>query len=250
MSIGLALLVSADSDTIQHFSHALQELSITPEVCREVPAAMILLNRRKYDAVIVDLQLEGQSAQILDETHHSASNRTAVTFAITSSDAESTAAFRKTSGFVFERPLSIESVRSTLRPAYGLILRERRRYFRCPVSVPVVVVRRTGPEVRCYTVNISEGGMALSTFVPLQPGEQVQVQFTLPGHKVPCTGEATICWWKTGQLGVRLVCLSEESKAELQVWLSSKLEELLPGFVAETFQKADGCSNSKSGTKN
>jgi ActR/RegA family two-component response regulator len=103
MSIGLALLVSADPVTIQKFSHALQELSISPEVCEEVPEAIALLNRRKFEAVIVDIQLGEQCGRILDEVHLSSSNRTAVTFAISGSDAEGTA-FRKRSEFVFERP--------------------------------------------------------------------------------------------------------------------------------------------------
>ena len=53
MAVGIALLVSADPVAIQQFSHALQELSITPDVCREIPAALGLLNRRKFDDVIV-----------------------------------------------------------------------------------------------------------------------------------------------------------------------------------------------------
>jgi hypothetical protein len=103
----------------------------------------------------------------------------AVTFAISDNDAEGTA-FRKRSEFVFERPLSTQSIRNTLKPAYGLILRERRRYFRCPISIPVTVLRRNIPEVRYHGVNISAEGMALSTFVPLNIGEDVQIQFTLP----------------------------------------------------------------------
>ena len=90
------LLVSDDPVTIQQFSHALEELSISPDVCREVPAAVGLLNRRKFDAVIVDLQLGEQAGLILDEARLSPSNRTAVTFAISGSDAEGTA-FRKKS---------------------------------------------------------------------------------------------------------------------------------------------------------
>jgi CheY-like chemotaxis protein len=240
MATALALLVSADPVTIQQFSHALQELSISPDVCREVPAAVRLLNRRKFDAVIVDLQLE-QSGLILDEVHLSPSNRTAVTFAISGSDAEGTA-FRKRSEFVVERPLSAQSIRNTLKPAYGLILRERRRYFRCPISIPVVILRRTMPEVRCQSVNISEGGMAVSTFVPLIAGEDVQVQFTLPGHEIPFSAESKVCWWKTGHLGVRFMSLSQEQKSDLQGWLSRKLEEILPEFVARKFQKAGSSS--------
>ena len=55
----------------------------------------------------------------------SSSNRTAVTCGIGGSDVEVTAAVRKKSGFVFERPLSAQSIRNTLKPAYGLILSVR-----------------------------------------------------------------------------------------------------------------------------
>jgi CheY-like chemotaxis protein len=241
MSIGLALLVSADPVTIQQFSNALQEFSISTDICQEAPAAVRLLNRQKFDAVIVDLQLGEQSGLILDKVHLSSSNRTAVTFAISGSDAEG-ATCRKRSEFVFERPLSMRSIRGTLKPAYGLILRERRRYFRCPISIPVTILRQNMPEVSCHSVNISEGGMALSTFVPLSLGEEVQVHFTLPDHNVLFVAESTICWLKTGHLGVRFVSLSKEHKSELQGWLSRKLEQALPGFVARQFQKAESPS--------
>jgi ActR/RegA family two-component response regulator len=236
MATALALLVSADPVTIQQFSHALQELSISPDVCREVPAAVGLLNRRKFDAVIVDLQLGEQAGRILDEARLSPSNRTAVTFAISGSDAEDTA-IRKRSEFVFARPLSTESIRNTLKPAYGLILRERRRYFRCPTSMPVVILRRTMAEVRCQSLNISEGGMAMSTFVPLIVGEDVEVQFTLPGHQFPFSAQSKVCWWKTGHLGVRFMSLSQAQKSELQGWLSRKLEQILPEAVAGKFRE-------------
>lgn len=240
MPIGLALLVSADPATIQQFSRALQELSILSDVCREVPAAVGLLNRQKFDAVIVDLQMGEQSGMVLDEARLSPANRTAVTFAISGNDAEATA-FRKKSGFVFERPLSTQSIHKTLKPAYGLILRERRRYFRCPLSVPVFILRRGQPDIRCEGVNVSEGGMALSVSIPLNPEEKVRVRFTLPGLDVPFSAEVTICWWKTGQVGVRFVSLSKEQESVLQGWLSKKLEEMLPEFVAGKFRKMDDC---------
>jgi len=236
MSIGIALLVYADPVTIQHFSHALEELSIAPDVCQEVPTAVGLLNRRKFDAVIVDLLVGEQSGLILNEARNSPSNQTAVTFLISSGDAKGNA-FRKGSEFVFERPLSAESIRSILKPAYGLILRERRRYFRCPVSVPVTILRQSMPEVHCRSVNISEGGMAASALVPLVVGEDVQVQFTLPDHERALLAESKICWLKPGRLGVRFVSLSNECKSELQGWLSGKLEDNLPESVAGKFRK-------------
>jgi diguanylate cyclase (GGDEF)-like protein/PAS domain S-box-containing protein len=241
MSIGLALLVSADPSIIQQFSLALRELSISPDACQDAPSAALLLKRRKFDAVIVDLQLGEQSGMILDEVHLSTSNRTAVSFGISNNDAEATAAFRKKSQFVFERPISPQSIHKTLKPAYGLILRERRRYFRCPVSIPVIIGSESIQEVWCNSVNISGGGMALSTQVPFLPGENVRVQFTLPNHEVPLSAESTICWSKTGNLGVRFVSISDDQKSVLQVWLSQKLEETLPEGVAGQFRKAELC---------
>jgi hypothetical protein len=242
MAMAFALLVSADPVTIQQFSLALRELSISPAVCQEAAGAGRLLDRRKFDTVIVDLQLGDQCGMILDKVGLSASNRTAVTFAIIGSEVDATAIFRRRTGFAFGRPLSPQSIRSTLKPAYGLILRERRRYFRCPISSPVTIVRRNMPEVRCRTVNISEGGMAISTSVPLNAGEPVKVLFTLPDHKSPSMAESTICWLKTGHLGVRFVSLSPERKSELQEWLARKLEEELPESIALQFQKTENSS--------
>jgi hypothetical protein len=81
--------------------------------------------------------------------------------------------------------------------------------------------------------------MALSMPVPLVAGEIVRLQFTLPDQTVPFLAESTICWSKTGQLGIRFVSISDEQKAELQVWLSQKLEETLPEFVAEQFRETE-----------
>jgi hypothetical protein len=234
--------VSADPVTIQQFSLALRELSISPDACRDAASAGVLLKRRKFDAVIVDLQLGEQSGLVLDEVRLSSSNRTAVTFGIRDDDAEVTAAFRKKSRFVFERPLSAQSIHKTLKPAYGLILRERRRYFRYPVSIPVIIRRESMQDVWCNSVNISEGGMALSTLVPLVAGESVHVLFTLPDHEATCSAESTICWGKTSQLGIRFVSISDEHTSDLQVWLSQKLEETLPECVGGQFQKAELCS--------
>jgi Tfp pilus assembly protein PilZ len=93
----------------------------------------------------------------------------------------------------------MQSIRSTLKPAYGLISERTAALLPVPISIPVTILRRNMPEVRCHSVNISEGGMAVSTFVRLNAGEDVQVQFTLPDHKVPFMAESTICWLKNGQ---------------------------------------------------
>jgi hypothetical protein len=97
-------------------------------------------------------------------------------------------------------------------------------------------------EVRCNGVNISEGGVAVNTVVPFIPGESVRIQFILPDHTVSISARSTICWSDTEHLGVRFVSISDEHKSELQGWLSRKLEETLPEFVAGQFRAAVGSS--------
>ena len=83
--------------------------------------------------------------------------------------------------------------------------------------------------------------MALNAQVPLRPGESIRVQFTLPDHNAPFLANSTICWSKMDHLGIRFVSISGEQNSELQDWLSQKLEETLPEFVAEQFRKAELC---------
>lgn len=236
MEIASALLVTADSDAILDFSWALKELSILPEICQQTAGAITLLSKQKFDAVLVDLQLGEDAGKFLDFVRVSPSNQTAVTFAIGSDDAKATALLRRKAGFFFERPLSMQSVRSTLKPAYGLILRERRRYFRYPAAFSLTILRQGMPEVRCVSVNWSEGGMAGIASTVFKAGEQIQIQFTLPGGKTPYVAESRVSWWKDGRFGVRIVSLSEKGRSDLHDWLLQKQEAMLPEFVTRKFQ--------------
>jgi hypothetical protein len=239
MATGSALLVSADSATILQVSQSLDGFSISSEVCKDVPTAVRLLDRQKFDTVIVDLMVGKDAAMVFDAVHLSPSNQTVVTFVITGSDAERTA-FRKSAQFIFERPLSAESINNVLRPAYGLILRERRRYFRCPLTSRVRILRVGEEEVLCDAANVSEGGMALVTSAAIERGESVDIYFSLPEHATQFVAQSTICWKRLGRLGIRFVSLSRAHKSELQEWLARRLEETLPEAVAGRFRKEAG----------
>ncbi len=238
LSVGIAnaLLVSNDAATIKQLSESMQQLALSPEVCVEVPTALVLLNRRKFDAVIVDLQLKGQANAVLEQVRRSPSNRTAVIFTVSDSDAETVSAFKAGSNFVLRRPLSPTSIGRSLKVAYGLILRERRRYFRCPVKIPAAICSAGMPEVHGQTVNISESGMAIATSVSLRPGVKVQVHFTLPGNESRFVVGAAICWCKEACLGLQFTSVSPRLTSELQEWLLRRLEESLPESLADKFR--------------
>lgn len=237
-SIAAVLVVSNDAVTIAQLNESMGKLAMSSETCPEVPTALGLLNSQKFEAVMVDFKL-GQAQAIIEKIRLSPSNRTAVIFAISDSDAETATAYKTGSNFVLRRPLSPSSIDRNMRVAYGLIVRERRRYFRCPVEIPAII-SKPDAEIRGQTVNISEGGIAISTSVPLGPGIKVQVEFTLPGHKSPFVVGAAVCWCKDTYLGLQFTSLSPQVSTELQEWLARRLEESLPSSVTDRFRNIEG----------
>src|SRR5271170_6001275 len=92
--ISSALLVCDDRATIEPLKESMRQLAISTEVCTEVGTAPGVMERRQFGAIIVDLQLGDQAQRLLQKVRRSQSNRTAVVFAISCSDAETAAAFR------------------------------------------------------------------------------------------------------------------------------------------------------------
>jgi len=159
-----------------------------------------------------------------------------VAFAITRSAKESAQAFEAGSNFVFERPLSPLALARTLKAAYGLIVRERLRYFRCPTSIPAIIGQDQG-WIQAEAVNISQGGVAIVTSASLKSGAKVNVQLTIPGHANQFSVESEVCWCDAkGRAGLRFLSLSQERSAELKEWLACRLEQSLPESVAMKFR--------------
>ncbi len=218
-------------------TESLTPFAIRLEVCAHPSAAISLLNRQKFEAVIADLESDEDAGLLMARMHLSAANRTAVSFAITSAPRQSLPSARPDATFVLQRPLSVDSIRATFRAAFGMLVRERRRYFRCPVEVNVFVRREDFEELPCAAANISEGGMAIrASMLPDFPDEaRTTIRFTLPGQAGQFFAETRVCWRRENdRLGLEF--LSMPRKSELQDWLARKLDESLPESVAQLFR--------------
>ena len=229
-----ALVVSRDAEVRQLLTESLQPLAIQAEICEETQSAIRLLDSRKFEAVIVDMRLGEDAALVMMELHHSRANRRAVSFTITPGNTATGLAGRADSMFVLERPLSPSSVSQTLRAAYGLMVRERRRYFRCPVEIPAAIRTDHNPEeVSCKTVNISEGGVAVRCHTLLASHIPRGLRFQLPGRSTQLFAETTERWrLEGGVMGLEFGPFPPPQKSELQEWLAQRLEETMPESVA------------------
>jgi len=231
-----ALLVSANEATIEQITDCLRQFAIRVETCVVPSTALHVLNRDHFEVVIVDFELGNAAREILELLRRSRSNQTAAAFAITGRSPETQTAFSAGSNFVLERPLSAEAISRSLRAAYGMIMRERRRYFRCPVVISVEL-RAEGAEFQCNSFNLSESGMAVSGPHGLRSGSEVTVDFTIPESATDVRTEARVCWSDgTGRMGLQFRSLPSEQKLQLEEWLTCRLEEILPEDVVRMFQ--------------
>ena len=213
--------MSNDAIAIEQLSESMQRFALFLELCPEVSSALERLNRAKFEAVIVDFRLGSQAGAVLEGVRHSASNKHAVVFVVNDSEVEATGEAGST--FVLRRPLSAASIDPSLKAAYGLMIRERRRYFRCPVEVPVAILRAAVQTVHGHTVNVSEGGMLITTAASLGPGDPIQLQFTLPGDEFQFVLESTVRWAKEQRIGMQFTSFFMHRTSNLKEWLSRRL---------------------------
>jgi len=239
-SIAHSLLACKDPAIIEQMTGAMDRLAIATEVCVDLASARKVLHSRKFDVLAIDFDLGKQAPGLLGEIRLSPSNRTAPTIAITRTPAELALAYCAGSNFVLQKPLSPELVNRMLNAGYGLVVRERRRYFRCRVRARVKVRRVDIRETQCHTVNVSEGGMEIiSAPAKLVPGMRVHVEFSLPGRVATFAAVCETRWRNTqGRAGLRFLLMPLEQRCDLQEWLTEKLEESLPESVAERFRDA------------
>jgi|SRR5580698_186354 ActR/RegA family two-component response regulator len=235
--IGTALIVSEDPEATRQVTEAMEELALSVEVCGKLSDALERVKRKKLEVTVIDFSLGKQGAIFLEQVRSSPSNRTAITFAITENSAQTAQALKAGSSFALQRPLTRESIRHTLQAAYGLIVRERRRYFRYPVSVPFAGSRKGESEIFGKTINVSERGVALKTTTPLTAGSEVAVEFTLLDPPLPVSVDCKVCWNnEKGEAGLQFLFVASELSSDLQVWLAKRLEEQLPDLVTQRFQ--------------
>ena len=225
-----ALLLSGDSNVVQVLRPLLPELGITTDQCDSPDACRKMLANQKYEAIIIDADTGG-ALEFMASLRALPMTRNAIIFAIVRSTSL-TAAFQAGANFVLEKPLSVERATRSFRAAQGLILRERRRYYRYPVSMPATL--EFGNNVDSVTItNVSEGGMAINVGSPLTNGLIMKWKFDLPDGKGAIEGKGEVSWTDNkNSAGVRFVHIPQNLKIRLEDWLNERArEEPAPLFV-------------------
>jgi CheY-like chemotaxis protein len=220
-----SLLLSRDTEVFRVLRPTLEKLSIEVEVCQEAKAASEILLSEKFDAIIVDCDDLPGGVALLEALRRTPSNKSSVTFAIVNGKKTTTQeAFGMGVNFVLHKPLSTLNASRCFNAALGFMLRERRRYFRHPVRMPVTLMIDDKPW-RATATDISEGGMALLCQQALPKNAAPRVQFTLPDISRNFEVETEVAWADLrGRVGLRFVKIAESSLQVLETWLNERTD--------------------------
>lgn len=228
-----SLILCADSEAVRVLRHTLEKLSIEVEICQEAKKASDILISEKFDAVIIDCDDVQGGLEVLRELRATPSNKNSVTFALLNGKKTSTQeAFGMGVNFVLQKPISTLNAARCFNAALGFMERERRRYYRQPVkmSVLVSVTQGGGEEFKAISTNVSEGGMAILLHDALPKNATPGLKFTLPGTTAPLQLESGVAWAdSTGHIGLRFLNVPQSAAEVLEKWLNEQVAKQLPG---------------------
>jgi len=224
-SAATALVVCSCVRTIEQLGEMFQTMKIEVETCVDAQAAIRHLGRKKFDAIVLDWLDRRTSSEVLHFVRHS-SNKTDVVFGITRDSSQAVDAFRSGVTFVIEYPILKSRLERLLRAAYGLILRERRRYARLPIAIPVSIKKSGLDETQSVTLNVSERGIALIVPDGFGIGDEVGLRFQLPDVGECLRIRAQVCWVdQHRRAGLQFTSIAAASSELLQDWLARRFED-------------------------
>jgi DNA-binding response OmpR family regulator len=225
-----ALLLTPDNSLASTFAELSREFGIEAQASSKTSGMPDELQRAKYEAVLLDFDRVPGAGDILAKLRESPSSKTAVIFALVSDAKQRQAVLQSGANLLFERPVEPNQIRRAIHAAYDLMARERRRYFRCAVKLPALLIpANSQADYRGTSINISSGGVALMTPLVLAPGTQAQVIFPLPEMDSLVRVIGTVIWDdKHGKTGLSFKCTSPEHQTDLDTWLDIQLRNTAP----------------------
>jgi len=179
------------------------------------------LHTQKFDACV--LPLGGSVGHIIELARSSPSNSRLVIYGLGGSAQDAMRYSKHCINAMFHEPLERSATLKLLRSTRPLVLHEFRRYVRIPVMTDVTVVAADSSRFLVTSQEISAGGMSLKGTTKLEPGQLVEVSFsvlTLPQIRL----RGHVSWKKPNKsVGIRFDA-NDERRQRLREWIVSYVE--------------------------
>ena len=229
------LLWCDEETTVQTLSSVLAELKVHIDSCQSAEDAESRLREERFDAVIVDLDPDDpQAAEVLRRARKSSLNRTTLAITVIGSGVNVRDVFALGANFLLYKPVSADRARASLKAAYALMGRERRRNLRLPVHSQATFDHPGLENGQATLVDLSEEGTAIQSASKLPPSCKVYFKFELPDQPSVVRLSAEVVWQDSaGRVGMRFIDVPQSSRRLLREWLSSTFANTQAKLKAE-----------------
>jgi DNA-binding NtrC family response regulator len=217
-----SMVVSRDWQEVSVLECILGGLQMEVAIEAEPQRVLPRLAKSKIDALIVDCDLNG-THQLLRELQSPERQPKTIPLVLMGHSQHLDSLDETGALFAFAKPISVEQALHTLSAARTMILDGRLRYQRTNLDVPVFVKSKGHESAAAQLVNISQNGMQIHTETSLDTNAGLQVSFALPGSRSINNAQAEIVWQdNAGNLGLRLMKLTQRDQRALEIWLAQK----------------------------
>jgi DNA-binding NtrC family response regulator len=226
------LVISGDAALLAVLRPAMEKISVDLEVCPEPGASRHLMAKRKFDAVIIDCDDLADGVGLLQALRQTQSNSRSVAFAVVNGKTTTQEAFTAGANFVLQKPVTLLHASRCFNAALNFMVRERRRYFRHPMDMPLRISLPHNQEMTATATNLSEGGMAIRIQGKLPQGTKAQFRFTLPSTNVSLELKGQVAWANAaGHMGIHFLEVPQSSQYQLDKWLTDRMQSEMPGLL-------------------
>ena len=133
--------------------------------------------------------------------------------------------FRAGVTFFLGKPLTQSRLHLLLRTIQGAMFAEKKRYIRLPLSI-VVTYQAGSQVVRSESRDLSEGGMLLDKATGATVGQELDVEFVLPGASRPLKPRVKVVRLESpDRMAVHFVGLKTADLELIQQFVAGKVKE-------------------------
>ena len=221
-------LVDDEPEVCRMVKTMVEPLGVELQTSSDSQEAAIILEREKFDGIMLDVAMPGLDGfQLARRIRSTPLNQRVPIIMMTGMDDVETMrrAFEAGVTFFIGKPISRERVYAIFRTARGAMLAERRRSARLPYRTTVNCAWEN-QRFNSTSINISEGGMALENSAAAGIGDVLTLEFSMPDTRqaIKVTGKIR-GKDASGRTSIEFIDPSEVSRGVIREYIHGKVTE-------------------------
>jgi CheY-like chemotaxis protein len=184
VSLSLKVLIVDDHlPSAELMALHLQTLGAEVTVCHQSGRAIQLVNEQGFDGIFHDLIMPGRDGfDVARNIRASRWNGRTPVVIVTGREVADTMqhAFAAGGTFFLQKPVDRSKLARLFAAVRGALHENRRRFIRIPLRVGVLCRMGSSTSFVAESANISQEGMLLTAEARVRPGDQIELEFTLP----------------------------------------------------------------------